>query len=404
MSHLTQRLELLRYPAFRLYLTSCLLVTFGAGLGYITMTWMAMTLKNSIGSVAISMLCFWGPGVILGPLMGILVDRVRYRSRLLAASNWIRAVALLGFGLYFMHRESLVLLYLLIAIQGVFFSIWIPAAVRLTREMVPQNKLSHANATIDMTFEGGSMVGMGFAGLIIAWLSAPAALLINAGMFILSGTSLISIKAKDLTIYHEEHVKINVVSDFINGLRYIASNKAIYIIYSIQLLIFLEYLTAPVLMAPFALNVLHTDVKHFGYIEMALSAGVVSGGLFLAWIAEVFGLTRTLLVSSVILGISYIVFSYNRSIVEAEIIYFIIGVCFATWPLVVTRAQNITDIHFQGRVLSCFTSISGLLMILIYLAVKLTSTYISIQIFYWIEVVFTLLSIWLILVFDRSCE
>ena len=266
--------------------------------------------------------------------------------------------------------------------------------------MVPHRKLLYANATIDMMFEGGNIIGMGLAGLLIALMTAAGTLMANAGLFVLAGIALFFIKEDDLNITYNDDVKFNLIQDFKDGLTYIFTNPAILVIYSIQLFVFLEYLTAPVLLAPYARNILHANAAQFGYIEAALSVGAVTGGIFLSWFADRFGLMRTMFTSTIISGAAYIYFSLNHSILTAEVLYFVLGVCFAMWPLIITRAQHITDIDYQGRVQSCFNSISGILMILTYWGVKIASEYTTIRVLYWLEVVFALISIALIIYFE----
>jgi DHA3 family macrolide efflux protein-like MFS transporter len=400
MSHFKNRIRIFRYPAFRWYLASCILATVGGGLSYIAMTWMALSDENSVGSIAILMLCFWLPGVIFGPFMGVIVDRFPMRNHLLAASNWIRAVALLIFGILFYYHNSLAGLYIMGLVLGTFFSIFIPAAFRLTREIVPENELLYANATVDTVFEVGNIIGMGLAGVLIALVEAPGTLIINAVMFLIAGGALLFIRRSHLNITEDETRKLDVIADFKAGVNYIVSNRSVFIIYTIQLLLFIEYLTAPVLLAPYARNQLHATVGQFGYIEMSLSVGAVVGGIFLTWLADVFGLLRTALVSSIFLGACFAYFATNNSILMAEVLYFVVGICFAMWPLLITHAQHITDISYQGRVQSCFMSISGVIMILIYLGVKYTASRVGISMFYWVEVGFAIISVVLIVFFD----
>ncbi len=401
MSHLHNRLKLFRYPAFRWYLLSCVLATTGAGLSYIAMCWLALSDNNSVGSIAILMLCFWLPGVLFGPFMGVVVDRFSQRHHLLAASNWSRALVLTVFGVMLYFNNSLIGLYIMGLLLGTFFSIYIPAAFRLTRELVPEEDLLYANATIDTTFEVGNMVGMGLSGVLIALIKTPGTFLVNALLFVIAGLALLFIKKRHLNITPSEITQLDVIGDFKAGLKYIVSNKPVFIIYTIQLLLFLEFLTAPVLLAPYARNQLHANVTQFGHIEMSLAIGAITGGLFLAWCSERYGLLKTALILSLILSVCYTYFVLNHSILIAEILYFIAGICFAMWPLLATHGQHITDIHYQGRVQSCFMSVSGLLVILIYLAVKLGSHVISINMLYWLEVGFALLSAALIVFFDR---
>ena len=401
MSHLIKRLRLFRYPAFRWYLLSSVLATIGSGLSYIANTWFVLSEHNTVGSVAILMLCFWLPGVIFGPLMGAVVDRLPWRHHILVASTWLRAIILAVFGTVLHFHHSLLGIYAMGLLLGVGFSIFMPAAFRLTRELIAEEDLLYANATIDSTFELGNMVGMGLAGVLIAVFTAPGALIINAIMFSAAGGALLMIKKDELKVTREKARKLDLLADCKAGLSYIFSNKLVMAMYTIQLILFIEFLTAPVLLAPFARNQLHASVAEFGYIEMSLSFGAVVGGLFLSWFADRYGFMRTAIASTIILGCSFVGFCLNHKVVTAELIYFVIGVCISLWPLVITRAQHITEISFQGRVQSCFNSISGIVMIAIYLAVTLGDHWIKLQMLYWLEVGLCCLNIVLIVYAQR---
>lgn len=398
MTHWQNRLALLRIPAFRWYLLSCIFATIGAGLSYIAMIWLVLQDRNSVGAVAMVMICFWTPGVFLGPFIGVLVDRFPYRSLLLAASNGIRALALLIFGYYLLHHNTLHGIYVLILVLGTFFSVYIPAAFRLTREIVPDDKLLHANATIDMVYEVGNLVGMGFAGICIALFTAPGAIIINGVTFLVSTLMLILIPRSQLKITTDKNASLSIIKDFTTTFSYLNANRLLCILYTMQLLLFVEYLTAPVLLAPFAKNMLHTNAAQFGWLESSLSVGVIIGGILIPWLNERIGFYKLIFISSVILGLSYLGFSYNRTFLIACAIYFTIGLTFATWPLVITSAQNNTNVVYQGRVQSCFTSVSGIIMLSVYFLVKAYSHTVSIASFYWLEIAFTaliLLLLWL---------
>ncbi len=400
MSHLQKRLHLFRYPAFRWYLISCLFATLGGGLQYICLTWLIITKNNSVGAVAIGMLTFFLPGVILGPFMGVIVDRVPYRNHLLAAANWARVIITLLF-LWYTHYFGLTLnaIYIIGLVFGVCFSIYMPAMFRLTREMIPKAELLYANTTVDMLFEVGNVAGMGLAGIFIAWFSMTGALLAALVFLAIAAIALMCIRRKHLIIVddNDETRYFGIINDFFSGLKYIISKRNILMIYTIQLLLFVQYLTAPVLLTPYAKNVLHTSVAQFGWIEMSLSVGAVMGGLFMPWFADKFGLMRTVFVAVAVCGLSYISFSYNYILWLAGFIYFFMGICFAAWPLVVTQAQEITDIHYQGRVQACFNSVSGLVMTLIYLAINFGGNTISVHTLYWLELVFSLITLAMIL-------
>ena len=65
----------------------------------------------------------------------------------------------------------------------------------------------------------------------------------------------------------------------------------------------------------------------------------------------------------------------------------------SVWPLIMTKAQEETAIEFQGRVQSSFGSLSGVMMIIVFLMVNLISRYVSIAHLYWIEILFVGISL-----------
>lgn len=402
MSHLQKRIQLLLLPQFRWYLISSIVATFGTGLSFVAMSWLAIRGHGSVTSMALFMFSFWFPSVILGPFMGVIVDRYS-RKMIIVITNFIRGLLLIAFGWYLSFHFSEGMLYLMALLQGLFFSLFLPAVMAFVREIVEQKDLLYANSTVDIAYEIGNIVGMGSAGLLIALSSAQVAIVINGVLFIISMFTMLMVRRFDGEVHNDKVVRAkSFYQDFKEGLLYLLENKILLVIYTVQLLIFVEFMTAPVLLAPFAKSVLHANVAEFGRINAALSLGVVIGGIFMPWIAEKFGLIRTLITMTMGLGICFALFSYNRLITPAEILYFIIGIGIAVWPVIITQAQHATDIDFQGRVQASFNSISGILVLLVYLLVSLGSHYISISSLYFAEVVLSLLAATLLWIYRHE--
>jgi len=149
-------------------------------------------------------------------------------------------------------------------------------------------------------------------------------------------------------------------------------------------------------LVPFSKTVLHTTVAQFGCIEAMMSVGIVAGGIFIPWISERYGLFRTLLFFSILLSVTFLLFGYNRNIMLANIMYCLIGFAGAVWPLMISYAQNLTSIHFQGRVQSTFNSLSGATMLIFYFSFGVTGKYFGVAHLYYIEVAITLIAILLL--------
>ncbi|MBW5802842.1 MFS transporter [Coxiella endosymbiont of Ornithodoros amblus] len=395
MSYSSKRLQLLAQPSFRRYVTSCLLATLGSGLSYVTLSWLILEVDDSLAAVSVAMLCFWVPTVFLGPLVGVVADRYS-RKWLIIGGNAIRGFVLILFGCYFYHSLSAHLIYILMALLGIGFAVYFPATIALIREIVISEDLLYSNSTIDIAYEIGNVAGMGLAGTFISWLSAPTTILMTGIIFIFSTLAVIRVRPHLQKIRKKKTSYRFIIDDFTAVLVYLRINPKLIVIYSVQLLVLVSFMTAGVLLAPFVKNILHATVAKFGQIDASLSVGVVIGGIFLPWVAERLGFIPTLLVLCLALGIFFSWFGLNHSILGAEILYLFIGVCLAVWPLMVTKAQHLTEFRFQARLQSVFNSISCIIILLIYLLVGFGSHFVSIEWLYTFEAFLAFISLFLL--------
>jgi MFS transporter, DHA3 family, macrolide efflux protein len=245
-----------------------------------------------------------------------------------------------------------------------------------------------------MAYETGNLSGMALAGLVVAMLGGVAALYLNAGLFILAGISAMLMRRSDFA--HLKKVARQTqgfVADFVAGLRYILTHRNTSMLYVLQLIMICTWMSAPVIMAPYAKTVLHASVTEFGYIEACMGIGLLLGGVLTPWLKEHIGFFNTVLLYSLLQMSGFILLSLFTSILLSKILYAIIGFGFTVWAVIMTEAQSRTDLDFQGRVQSTFFSISGLFVIVVYGALALIGDSIALQYVFMLEVVLLLLGI-----------
>jgi len=389
MSHFKERISLLRYPPFFTYTIAFLIAAIGNGMGYIAMSWVIVSAHTNVTAMTLLMASFWLPTVLLGPIAGVLSDRIS-RKNLITISNFLRAAIFIFFGIYLKYHETPDIVYFMMLCNGIAFTLFYSSAMAFVRELVPPKDLMNANSTIDIMYEVGNVAGMGCAGFVIAYTSAQNAILINGIAFLFTTLAIIAIPKKSLKYGGaSQKQSIKLWKDFHDGLHYLRKHKKLLSIYTVQLLIFITFSTSPLLLLPFSKIILHANVKEFGIIEAWMSIGIITGGILMPWFSEIIGLFRTLTFFSFTLCISFLFFGYNTAISIAAFLYFLIGFSGAIWPLIITRAQNLTDINFQGRVQSTYNSLSGAFMLAFYIFISYISQHISIVYLYWIEVAIT---------------
>jgi DHA3 family macrolide efflux protein-like MFS transporter len=354
---------LFKNPAFKNFMLSCILAMFGNGLTYIVMVWALMRIDASVVSTAILMACFWLPNVLLGPFLGVCADRCD-RKYLLVITLGLRALCLFVFAAIAYHNHVSTLgIYSLAAVIGTLLAAYIPVSMAFVREIVGEEDLLYANALLDAAYEMGAVFGMGCAGFILAFASFASCFAINGACYLLATYFILLISRDEKKTVK---AKESFFSQLIQGGRYIIRRPPIFLVYLVQGLFFICYMTAPVLLAPFAKSVLHSDVSQFGWLEATLSAGIIVGGILSPWLATKFSLIKVIFVQ-VLLGImSFYLFSHTQSASWAIFYHFFIGFSFSSWALLTTLAQELTDLNFQGRVQSLFNGMSGAVIIIFY--------------------------------------
>ena len=388
--------ELLQNQSFKNYVYSVLLAMLGNGLTYIVMIWVLLEKQTSVTATAILMTAFWLPSVIFGPLAGVFVDRFcRWRSMI--SAGLLRGSILILFPIVFWHSIHPFALYALAAVMGGCLAFYIPLNASFIREIIDEKDLSYGNATIDMATELGAVVGMGSAGLMLAFTSVSMCFIINGLTYFLSTWFIYKIKNRKHAQPNENIVeKKTPWQDFILGLRYIRGRYMLALVYTIQAIFFICYMTTPVLLGPFAKGVLHASVSGFGFLEAALSIGIVIGGILCPIMADKFGLKAVILFFSAVGLLCLYEFSHTHSLHLAVIFHFGVGLSFAVWALILTWAQELTDIKYQGRVHSFFNSITGVAIIYFYFFLG-SHNHTPVEKLYWLELGLLVVAIFFVL-------
>ncbi len=387
MSSIVNNWQVLKLQPFRWFAKNCVFSTISNGLMYISMTWELLHSKqSSLAAVAFLMMCFWGPTVIMGPFCGVITDRYP-RQILLIISCGTRAVLLLSIAT-FIPQMSPQVIYLTAILLSIFGNLYGPAAFTYIRELVSPPKLVQANAIISMAYEFGNVAGMGSAGFIIALHSTRLTVALCGVLFLFSTFCLLRMKSVNyLSDTLRKDLHGHFLADFKEAAHYLWQHRSLRILYTAQLLLMVNLLTAPILLAPFATQILHATASQFGLLEACLSVGVILGGVLSPLLVETWSMDRVVLVQTGLITLIFLIFSFIAHLLTANILYFLVGVNLGVWALITSRAQILTDINYQGRVQSTFNSLTAGLILIVYLLLNLANEYISLRAMYRFEVI-----------------
>ncbi|MDP1603129.1 MAG: MFS transporter [Legionella sp.] len=396
IDELKERFKLFSIQPYLYFALSGILATLGNGLIYITVSWLAYEKMHSISGIALMMFCIWLPTILFGPFFGVCADKYN-RKNLMIMSNMIRGLAVIGFVIVY-HLGFSTNIFILAVFLGIFVSFYMPAAVPMISSIVPENDLMNANATIDMIYELGTIIGMGVSGFLVLYLGLMNTLALGGLLFLLAGTFNWFMECKPEHCYGTlNKEKSGFIEDYISSLNYLKDNPRLLGIYSIQTCIMILLMTIPILLLPYTKEVLKVGPDKFSTLEALFSMGIFIGCLISPILCRLIKIKRTLLLLMVGMAIGLYIFSINENLIISYIFYFIIGFGLSSWALSLTQAQLLADKRFQGRLQSTFNSISGVGVLAIYLLITFRTDLLDIHKMYNFQIVIALCAIVIIL-------
>ncbi|UFJ43180.1 MFS transporter [Brevibacillus humidisoli] len=272
------RLGLARNRNFLLLLAGQNLSAFGDWFRTVTTIGLVYVWTGSAANLSLLFISSIFPMVVVSSFLGPVIDRFPRRTLMIVADL---ARVLVGCGFVLMiPLESPYLLYLLLAINGAFSGLYLPARSALIPEVIKSDQLPRANSILATSFSAAMLISTGLGGLLADLWSAQTIYLIDAATFLVSALCLVFIKPTQPSSTVRE--RVSYIEQVREGMQEIKKSRniqcAIWILMareaalSVVYVIFSLYILQVVNQGNFGLGVGHT----------ATGIGQILGGLTLA--------------------------------------------------------------------------------------------------------------------------
>ena len=180
-----------RHPGFRIYFVGMLFRGGSMWMPLVAIPWLAVELGATPAQVGIVTGFFFLPTLFVGPMGGVIADRVERRKVLVGAQLFAAALSTFVFLMIISGSQSLPLLMLSSFGFGLLIAFEVPVRQAFMTEMVPRADLSSAASLHATAWNTTRLLGPVIAGLMIAawgsWapfaFSAVASLLVAASFF-----------------------------------------------------------------------------------------------------------------------------------------------------------------------------------------------------------------------------
>lgn len=226
--------------------------------------------------------------LLVGLPAGVWVDRLRYRH-VLVLSDVIRAVILLTIPLaWWLGVLSIWQLYAVALVTGIFSVFFDVAYQSCLPHLIGRSRLVDGNASLETVRSVAQLSGPAVAGQLIAWLTAPVALALDALAMGLSALFVFRIRKPQAKPEREPGSKL--FADIAEGLRFVLANPLLRAIAGSSALFNLAFSAYMAMLIFFLPREMGLGSGQMGVVFSVLGIGGLLGALaakrVTAWLGE----------------------------------------------------------------------------------------------------------------------
>ncbi len=355
--------ESFRYRSYRFLWASTFFSSGGFWLQQIVIGWLTYDITQSAFLTTLAMGLDALPILFIGPLGGLLADKVDRRLLLAGVLTYQATITLAFAAVVWTGATETVHIFAYILMMGMAWVILDPARMSLIPNSVPKENLVNAFALNSLGFSATRLAAPVIGGAVLALVGPGPALVGEAALQLAAVTAALAIRLPKI-----DRGKLRLssaLSELAEGVRYVRSQPVVLsamILGVLPPLISFPYVSG--LMPVFAAEVFQTGSVGLGLLMSSLGAGSVVGTLLLASLGDVRRKGRLITIAVVWTGIAMLVFSVVRSLEWAIPALMLVSVgmmlFFAATSALI---QSMVPDEFRGRVSSLYALTFGLLPI-----------------------------------------
>ena len=347
----SSRLGLLRRsPSFGYLFLASAGSSFGTYLAAIALTLQVWDDTESGVWVAALLIADFLPIVVIGFLLGPLVDRLS-RRRLMIASDLVR------FGVFaaLPFVDGVGGLVALAAVSGIATGFFLPAANAAIPNLVPEEELVNANSLVVTAETLSWMIGPVVAGLMVTAWSTDVPYVVNAVTFLLSAAFVWRISETELR--SEDSLTRGHWRDVADGLRLVVTGRPLRTVLVVWNVALVGSAAVNVAEVVFAKDTLDAGNVGFGALVAASGVGLAIGSFLSASALGRVGLRRNYIGSLVLMGVGWGAAALSGSIWLA--VAFVVGGAAGNGSVIVCNrllVQRGAPDQYRGRALATIMS------------------------------------------------
>lgn len=322
--------------------------------------WLVYRMSQSPLALAFTMASFGVPMTFFSPVGGALADRLPKRT-LIFVSNMLSGLSSLVVAI--LISQNLIQLWHLFVIgflDGILNAFNMPSRQSIIPSLVARERLVNAIALSVGAMNVSRIAAPAMAGVMIPWIGLGGVYSVMALLNVVAAVTIVAITVSGTE--SQEWKDWNLSQEVFNGLKYVATNRALL---SVLLLAFVAIVLGmgfQVLLPAFVVEALDGDARDLGNLMAFSGVGAMLGSLGLAFMGNPLHKGRILLSSISLWAVAVLMFSVSRNSALASCMLLIVG--FATsvfMSMNMAIMQLLSSKEMYGRVMSISMMTWGLM-------------------------------------------
>jgi DHA3 family macrolide efflux protein-like MFS transporter len=289
--------------------------------------WLVLEVTGSVFAVGLVVAVTLLPGVLLGPFLGVYIDRWD-RRRILIVTNVLEGVVVAALsGLILAHTIDLPLILAVVFILGTGSQVVRTAANATIPLVVARDDLGPANSLMTFSSSFNQVVGLAVGGVVVALFGVTLPIEYDSLSFFAAALILVGVAAAfGQPSVADASKPPRFSEEFAEGIRFIRENR--FLVELIVLAAFLNFFGNAVgaLFAPYSKLVLHGGAATYGFLGATLAVGAIVGAAFVGSVNTRTSSGKYVLVGGAVIGAGIAALGFATSIPLALGTVFVLGV------------------------------------------------------------------------------
>ncbi len=304
---MSRYLVLLRRRDFALLWSGATISALGDGMSFVALVWLLFERGADASMVGWLAAAYTGPVVVGGLLAGVVLDRFD-RRRVLIFDNFVRGIAVASIPIAAaLGTLTTAHIFIVAAVYGLLFMTSLAGIPSLIPTLVDDTELTTANAMESLSYGIAGLAGPAAAGVVIAFIGAPAVLLVDAVTYAAFAACLIALRLPAESAAEAQPAAddqpmpgrgIGPAIRFVLGAPAIVAITLLYMAINVGEGMFI--VIAPI----YAREVLAGDAATYGLLISALTGGTLVGALIVGALDWRWPLGRSIAAATLATGLT----------------------------------------------------------------------------------------------------